>query len=117
MSETATIRNFAQLISVAEDGELNSDLDQEITDLVAALNDAGASRGGKAKGKITLSVELVLDGGIISMTTDYVVKKPKIPRARSAFWTTPDNKLSRRNPKQSELPLRDVSAPSEIRSV
>ncbi|GBQ69752.1 hypothetical protein AA103196_2300 [Ameyamaea chiangmaiensis NBRC 103196] len=118
MSESAIIRQFSQLVAVAEDGQLNDDLDQEVTDLVAILNDAAASRNGKAKGSITLKVDFALDGGIITISTDYAVKKPKVARARSAFWATPDNKLSRRNPKQHELPLRDVSTSSnELRSL
>ncbi len=117
MSDTATIRSFSQLMAVAEDGQLNSDLDTEVTDLVATLSDAAASRNGKAKGKLTVSIDFALDGGIITLSTDYTVKKPKCARARSAFWATSDNKLSRRNPRQPELPLRDVSAPAEIRSI
>jgi len=116
-ASSATIRSFSALVGVVEDGQLNNDLDQAVVDLVGTIQDAANSRNGKAKGRITVTIDMATDGGIITVSSDYAIKKPKVARANSVFWATPDNRLSRRNPKQSELPLRDVNAPTGIRTI
>lgn len=111
MSDTPT-RTFAQFLAEAEDGELHADLSNQLRDIVAELTDAAANNGGKAAGLLTLKLGFACDGGVIEVKADYTVKLPKQRRAKSVFWATPENNLTRRNPRQAELPLRDVSAPT-----
>ncbi|MCP1246005.1 hypothetical protein NKW54_08635 [Acetobacter cerevisiae] len=67
---------------------------------------------------MTVKIEFKLDGGVMTLTTDYSTKAPKAARAHSVFWATPENNLSRRNPKQRELELRTVpDSPREVRSI
>ena len=77
---------------------------------VAALHEA-ASRTGKAKGSLSLEIAFELRDGVIEVVADFKAKAPKLARGRSIFWATPDNNLTKRNPRQPDLPFRDVSVP------
>jgi hypothetical protein len=102
------LRTFAQLLQHVQDGDLHVDLTNELRDLVASLENVRAEQGGKPKGSIVLKLDFTLDSGVFEVVADYAIKAPKIARSKSHFWATPDNLLTKRNPKQAELPLRTV---------
>ena len=105
-------RTFGQFISTLEDGRLDASLSEALRDLVADLHDAALTAGGKAGGKISISIAFNMEGGMVEAACDFSVKAPKLKRGRSIFWATPENNLTRRNPAQQDLPFRDVSVPS-----
>lgn len=104
-------RSFTLFLQEVEDGRLHGDLSEALRDLVAQLHDASGQRG-KSSGTLGVTFTLKLDGGVIEVAADYKVKAPKLARGRSVFWATPENNLTRRNPAQPDLPLRDVSVPT-----
>jgi len=105
-------RTFGQFVSSLEDGRLDASLADALRDLVADLHERAVNSGGKANGKISLSIDLKMEGGIVEAAADFSVKAPKLKRGRSIFWATPENNLTRRNPSQADLPFRDVNVPS-----
>ena len=110
MSADQNIHNFSQLVSLIGDGEVNNSLSETLREMVAQLNQAAMERGGKHTGKITLSMSLTIDKGVIVVEADQPkVVIPKEPKVSSLFWSTADNKLSLSNPRQMALPLRDVT--------
>lgn len=108
---TPPSRSFGVFLAELEDGRLHGDLSSALRDLVASLEEASA-RGGKPRGKLSVTMNFALDDGIVECTADYAVKAPKLARGRSIFWVTPDNNLTRRNPAQADLPFRDVTIPA-----
>lgn len=118
-AETDTALSFSTFLAQLSDGEFNTDLTDQMRDLVAALSDCFADNGGKPGGKIAITLSFKLDDGIVEVKPDLKVTKPKVAQRKSVFWATPGNNLTRRNPKQQELPLRDVSSKSDgtIRAV
>lgn len=104
-----TIRSFAQLLGALEDGQLHTDLTTALTDAVAGIQDA-LRDGAKPKAKLVLTLDLRVDKGVIEIDGDYKVTLPKAERGRSIFWATPENMLSRSNPRQADM-FRDVNAP------
>lgn len=69
-------------------------------------------------GTLTISIGFKLADGIVEVTGDFKTALPKARRGRSVFWATPDNNLTRRNPRQFDLPLRDAaSAGSAVRTI
>lgn len=113
MSDNADItRSFAQFLAQVEDGRLHGDLSDGIRELIEKLHDAAVNSGGMAKGKISVSFDFLLKGGVVEVTADFALKAPKLARGRSIFWATPENNLTRRNPAQPDLPFRDVSVPA-----
>ena len=112
------MRNFSTLLSSLEDGQLHSELSEAITEVVAAIQDHARDIGGKPKGSINLKIDFKMDSGMIEIISDLKVSKPKPVRSKTMLWATPDNNLTARNPKQHELPLRDVTASSSaVRTV
>lgn len=118
MSDALAQRSFNQFLSEVEDGELHGDLSKQLRDIVAALHDARAEGNSAPKAKLTITFDFELDTDVIEIRGDMKVVVPKKKRGRSIFWATPENNLTRQNPRQHTLPLRDVSSgPSvEIRS-
>lgn len=67
---------------------------------------------------ISLDITFMLDQGIIEVTAAKKVTMPKLPPAKAIYWSTPGNKLTTMNPRQTEFAFRDVSsAAAETRSV
>jgi hypothetical protein len=114
-----TSRSFPSLIATLEDGELSNDLSDQIRDIVARLHDVYMNQGGTPKGSLTLKLDFKLDSGVIETKADVKSTMPKQVRRKTVMYATPGNYLTRRNPKQAELPgvLRDVSAPRETTEV
>lgn len=109
-NDTYALHNFAQVIAALEDGDLNSNLTDKMRDLIAEINDVAKEKGGKAGGTISLTIAFKYDSGVIEVcAADPVLKKPKETRRKTLMWATPGNLLTQKNPKQQELPFRDVS--------
>lgn len=116
-------RTFSLLIAGLEDGQLNSDLTDQISEIVARLHDTERDQGGSPSGILTVKIGFKLDGGVIEIKGAYTTAMPKEVRPKSVYWATPNNNLTRRNPKQREFPFskggraRDVTGSGEIRKV
>lgn len=112
------IRSFAQLLQVAEDGALLSDLSDEVREAMLQLQ-ACEMQGGKPKAKITLTLGVRLDRGLVEVEGDFAVKVPKLRRGRTILHLTPSGDLSRVDPRQPQLPFRDANAgqAGQIRTV
>lgn len=113
MSDNSTCRTIGQFIQALNDGDFAGDASTELKDLVASLSNCAMENGGKAKGRLTLTFDFALDKGSLDVTADLAVKTPKLARGRSVFWATPDNFLTRRNPRQVEMELRTVTPRSD----
>lgn len=112
MSDSAPLLNFSHFLAAHEDGALNHDLTNEMRDLIASLHNRVHEMGGKPSASMTLTIHFKLDSGVIEIKADDVrTKMPKRERTKAIYWATPENYLTRRDPKQRELPLRDVSVP------
>ena len=107
--------SFSTFVAQHEDGQLHHDLTDSIQEIVAKLNNAVMEKGGVHSAKLNLSLEFKIDSGAIEIKATHTVALPKLKRPKTIYWCTPDNCLTRKNPKQSELPFRDVKASNEIR--
>jgi hypothetical protein len=96
-------------LAEVEDGELHADLTHAVQTLIADLHEGQAVGQARVSGKLTVVFDFVLTEGVVEVRADIVSKTPKRPRSRSIFWVTPENNLSRRNPRQPDLPFRDVN--------
>ena len=112
MSIAPAARNFGQLIAEHEEGRFHQHASDAMHDMLVKTEEAAGLRGGTAKCKMTVTFEFSMDGGIVEATAEITTKVPKLKRGKSVFWLTPEGHLSRANPRQPELPLRDVAAAS-----
>lgn len=93
-------------------GKFLEDLDAELRGLVDAIRDA-AEGGRAARGEIAIKLTLKShadDEMALDVLDSITVKMPKRPEGRSIFFASGDGGLVRQDPRQNELPLRDVSA-------
>lgn len=105
--------SFLELLAAAEDGRLVEHLTERMKELASTLRTLHAHQGGKPKGKLLLSIELKLDGGVFEMVGAVALKKPEPLRERSILYDTRDGGLSVNNPRQLGLPFaKDATPPA-----
>jgi len=93
-----------------EDGQFDVDAYAAIKRLSAALTATAMSNGGKAKGKVTISLDFEQEGSVTQIKAAFKVALPEARRPKSVMWKTDDNRLSRSRPGHGELfGIRDVS--------
>jgi hypothetical protein len=101
------IRDAAQIISMLEDGQLVCDLSNEISHVLDTLRDVAGPKS-KAKGSVTLTLNLSVEGVSAEIEAAIASKTPKVKRQRSFYFVT-DEGLSTEHPKQLSMGLEDVS--------
>jgi hypothetical protein len=110
-------RNFGVFLANMEEGGFMADLSTELQRANADLA-KHAEHHGKAKGAITVVVELAYESnGTVEVRGEIKTKLPKSKRARSMFWDLGDGNLSNENPKQKSLPFREVNADSPVKDI
>lgn len=115
-----TTATFNQFLAMLEDGALHADLSEALRDINAEMNNHAQAYGRKAKGKMTITIDFLLDKGVFDIQADFKATLPKDKRPRSVAWSTPGNNFTPNNPKQMQLfGVRDVTSAnnSEIRKV
>lgn len=102
------IRSATVALGLIGDGELIAELDAEMVGLNAHLFETNAGRRkAKSKGRITLTLDFVVEDGQLTITTDLTVKKPKKPRANGFFWLRDDGTMSTEHPSQTRMDFED----------
>jgi hypothetical protein len=104
-------RSFATFITQLEDGRLHHDLSTDLQDLAEFLIRHAHTYGGKAKGKMQLSIELSTEEGEpFIIRSEMKVSKPKMSRPRSVMYADSANNLVPHNPRQLDMfGVRDVT--------
>lgn len=103
-----SMRCFSQLIACLEDGGTNDKLTRILQNTIDELVQHTLDHGGKPKGSISLSLSIAMDGGTIDIVPSINNKLPKAPNARTTYFLNQKNMLTLQNPKQQELPLKEV---------
>lgn len=104
------VRPFADWLLEQGNGATHVELTEGFNALVGAVIDHGKG------GEITLSVKVKpagKGGNTLITTADVKVKAPRGDRPETLFFADANRNLTRENPMQPRLPLRDVSAPNE----
>ena len=105
-------KSISNLLHFVEEGQFHADLSRELLLLNGKLREHAQQRG-KAKGSISITIELNCDEyDTVRMKTDFKVKAPVPPRRETTMWLTPGGNLIPENPKQTKLPLAAVPAPA-----
>jgi hypothetical protein len=108
--ENVPLRGFAQLIAALDDGRLHSELSDETKRVASELYRWAGNNGGKAKGRLTLTLDMTADSNdTITIVGKVATKTPPEPSGRTITWLGPDNQLHLSNPKQLKLGMREVA--------
>lgn len=102
------INTISLLLSGLENGAFHDDVSKALRNMVGDLSDHRASHGGKPAGELTITLKFKLDDNVMDIMPEYKVKTPKVSRGRSIYFITPDNNLSREDPRQGRLELDEA---------
>ncbi|MFT3966845.1 MAG: hypothetical protein QM690_13290 [Sphingobium sp.] len=101
---------LGEFVRSLEDGQFDADAYEAIKALSGTLADHAFRNGGKAKGKVVITLDFTQDGGITEIKAKYKVTEPEPHRAKSVMWSTEDHRFTRTRPGQGQLfGIRDVS--------
>lgn len=96
-------RSFDQFVRMLEDGNLVTELTDELKRIADELRSYQMAFGGKPKAKLTVNFAFTLDGGVTDIVADFKSTLPKVKREKSVAWLTSDGSFSPENPKQGNL--------------
>lgn len=99
-----------EFLTQLENGHFMRKAGEELQTIVEALTEYQGKK--TPSGKLVLTFNLSYPGEVMEVTPDITAKVPKQPHGRNLFYPTPENNLSRTDPRQPDLPLRQVSAPT-----
>ncbi|TWD58141.1 hypothetical protein FB480_101896 [Agrobacterium vitis] len=100
----AIIRDPSVLIGSLEQGQLHKDLAEHIKDTIVKLQDlTGDSAKAKAKGSVTLKLDLSVQDGRIEFDATVTTKTPKPPRRSTVFFLTDEAEISTEHPRQRDM--------------
>lgn len=97
---------FAMFVQEQRGGALHAELSEALAELVAACLEHDKS------GTLTLKINVAPTkaAGTVQVSDDVTLKAPQGSRGAALFFTDSSGNLSRRNPAQPELPLREIAA-------
>lgn len=109
---------LAEFIRSLEDGQFDADCYQQLKELAAQMNDHAWNNGGKAKGKVSITLDFIQEGTVVEIKSGFKITPPADRRPKSVMWTTEDHRFTRTRPGQRELfGIRDVSGSASTRDV
>lgn len=105
MSDTGPRKPFAAFVQEQRNGGLHGELSDSLVELVSAVQEHGKA------GSLVLTVKVApnKDGMTVTVTDKIKVTLPEGERGAAIYFIDADGNLSRRNPMQTELPLKEVT--------
>ena len=98
-------------IDLLEDGEFSQDLHEKLHSLGLRLDEISDATGQKAKGKITITIDLTREDNAFRVASKMKVDTPEMPRQRTILWQDQDGNFTRFPPNQVQMfGLRSVGA-------
>jgi hypothetical protein len=113
-------RTTADVIRMAEGGQFDADVCDELQKLLEAIEERHEETGLKTEGSLTLTLNFRREpDGMFFIEGAYKTKlPPPLPRKRTIAWLTEDGYLTPTPPRQGVLfaPVREVSGSNKIRN-
>lgn len=96
---------FAAFLQEQRRGALHGELSEGLAELVRACHEA------RGKGTLTLQIIVVpnADGVTVTVADKVKIVPPEHDRGAAIFFYDADGNVSRKNPAQTELPLREAT--------
>lgn len=108
-NESTRPLNF--VLAQLEDGSFHDEASEELRKLSLKLKEH-AENNATAKGKLVITLDLVVDKGLLLIVPNLEVKSPRARRKSSVMWISEQGNLSTDNPKQPSLFPRALPAES-----
>ena len=105
----AKLKSIEEVLTSLEDGDLARELSTELQKAACYLKEHAAERGkgGKASGKLALTLGIDVQGSSVTFNADYAVTLPKKPRALTSLFVSNKGEILTGHPKQEEFRLGD----------
>lgn len=84
-------------------GAFDDEVTAAVRELVVEMTQAVEKGTSKPKARVTITVELTLDRGMMDLTADFAVKHPKKVRGRTVMYPGPGGTLLPHDPQQLSL--------------
>lgn len=112
-------RSFAVFVQQLGDGDLNTELSEELYKLGNALQDESLARNDAVVGGLTLKLKAKCDPrGVVHFVWDVKMEPPKPKRCGASVWVNKHGNFVHENPKQASLFPREVKVEdAEVREV
>lgn len=110
---------LTDLLMMLRDGAFNAETSEPMKEFALKLEAAGVDAGKKAKGKITISIDVEFDPDreFSVLTPSLAFKLPARKYGSTAAWFTSDGRLSPNKPRQGVLfgsAIREVSTEARV---
>jgi hypothetical protein len=105
VSDTGQLRPFSSWLFEQRGGSLHGELTDRLAEVVAAVVEH------EKQGTLTLKITVKPgeDADYILVFDDVVAKAPEPAKSAALFYADKQGNLTRNNPRQPQLPLREVS--------
>lgn len=111
-----TTREFTVLLAELNGGAIRDELGEVLAKSLFELHEQAIATMSTRAGKLTLSLALTVEpSGAVRINADVSNKLPTVPRPSDHFFVSRGGALTRKNPRQQELPLREVAPPAPPR--
>lgn len=104
-------RPFINTLAEVRAGGAVDDLDASLADVVQAVRNTGKT--GELTLKLTIKPASKGDIFTLFVDADIKTKLPRLDNGSTVFFADKDNSLTRRDPRQGEIPLRAVDDPAQ----
>jgi ribosomal protein S28E/S33 len=101
---------FSQTLAYLEKGSLDSELTDQLADVIKGVRETGK------QGTVTLQLKVALMKGTedtVTLQSTVTNKVPHLDRAQTIMWSTHDGDLVRNDPTQQSLDLKTVETPTQ----
>lgn len=103
---------ISQFIAFLGDGRFDQASAGELTRMIEGLRAHATSAGGKAKGAITVKIEVTLEDDMFMLTPSLTTKLPPVKHARGVMFATDDGRFTPNKPNQHALfGVRSIDGP------
>lgn len=97
------VNSFGEFVRFLEDGQLDAELSEVLRKLSSDMANNAIEGGGKARGKLTLTLDFGLNGRVFTIKAKHKVDVPEAKRQNSVMWSTEDGRFTPSNPHQGNL--------------
>lgn len=76
-------------------------------ELIGDMSNHAMTAGGQARGKVNITLEIVLKNGVFTVTAAKTITAPKEKKSESIFWADKENNLTEENPRQRRFEFEE----------
>lgn len=110
--EERQLRSFADWLTEQREGSLSAELSAGLNQLVEAVNTTG--KAGTLTLKINVKPISKESAGSVMVRDDVTLKLPEGDRGEALYFVDGNANLTRHNPAQPQLPLREVKRVGDV---